>query len=706
MNDIFSISLENIQQSIKDRQWKDVEKILLNDHYKLFSQGLHKEVIYWVSLLPKNIRETPKIQLQLAYSLVPYEEHRAFKLFTDIYNHAIEHHKIDLAFTAWTGIVDCSFYSLNRFNELKKWLDRINKLLKTEPLPKEEKSRNAFIAAYLNTLLFCAPDKNKLTKWKSLALDGLKNSSNPETRTLLCNHLILASIWQGDMFQARILAKEFLGNDNFQNENPLSFMLQKTMQSQVAWLNIDKPESLRHVKEGLDYAKTSGMHSFDPQLSGQAVYAYMIDNDFVNAEKHLKILERIKNPHHILDNAQYHYLYAWIFTSSEDIDSAYIHAKKSLELTKLSGVAFCEATVRILLAQVHFEKNNLVRATHHLAVAQMIGRRMGSLHIRYAGLLAQSWAMLQFKSKNLALRYLRKAFAIGEKNRYLHIPGWPHKIMNRLCELALNENIEPEYTKTLIRDHKISPSNPANAPANWPWLIDVNLFGNFNLFIEGNEWKPMRISQQRPLDILKLLAFYSDGIHQNKLANILWDDAEVNNIMQVLHSTVYRLRKILNSQDAILFENSTLSLNPALVNIDTTRFRTLLQKREKNTDNPLADFKQIKEYYEQGILRDTPESPWLISIRNQIKTKYSKYLNNVVTVLLEQGNKHEVIKVYRQLIDVENTSEEHYQKLIKLYVADGLNAEAMLIYQRCEKTLHENYSIHPSQKTQELVAHM
>jgi len=200
----------------------------------------------WIKYLPEARQQLPDIKLQYAYSLIPYQEEEAFGLFCDLYEQALNLGNITLAYDAWTGLADCSFYNLNRFGELKDWLVHITQLLKKEPLPTEEKSRNAFVAAYFNALLFCAPDKKKLIEWQSKAHSALNKSTNPETRTLLSNHLILVSIWQGDMFQARLLSKEFLGVDSLQNQNPLAFMVQKTMQSQVAWLNADKAESLNN----------------------------------------------------------------------------------------------------------------------------------------------------------------------------------------------------------------------------------------------------------------------------------------------------------------------------------------------------------------------------------------------------------------------------------------------------------------------------
>ncbi len=203
-------SVQSVQQSIDTEQWHEVEHFILAHHTDLFSQGLHRQVSHWINSLPEAHRQSQCINLQLAYSLIPDHEEPAFNLFSSIYDQAITDHDIDLAFAAWTGLAECSFYNLNRYSQLKKWVEKADTLLETELLPTQELRRNAFIAAYFSAILFCRPDKKQLIHWQSLAHHALNNSTHPEIRTLLSNHLILASLWQGDMLQARICDRKYL----------------------------------------------------------------------------------------------------------------------------------------------------------------------------------------------------------------------------------------------------------------------------------------------------------------------------------------------------------------------------------------------------------------------------------------------------------------------------------------------------------------
>jgi DNA-binding SARP family transcriptional activator len=330
---------------------------------------------------------------------------------------------------------------------------------------------------------------------------------------------------------------------------------------------------------------------------------------------------------------------------------------------------------------------------------------MGSLHIRYAGLVAQSWAMFQFKRNFLAIRYLKKAFLIGAKEGYFHIPGWPFKIMNYLCEVALTEGIEPEYTQKLIRLHQMVPSEPLKAPVNWPWKIQIKLFGQFRLFIEGAEWLPSRKSQQRPLAILKLLAFNTNGIHQETLADILWADSDGDSVIQTLHTTLHRLRKLLGSHDVITLKNGVLRLNPKLVHVDVASFQLLCQEKLDRTET-MFNYKEVGNYYSKGVLLGETESSWLIPIRDNIKAEFLNYLYRLGDSMEQRGDKSNSIRIYQQAISVNDCVERSYQRLIQLYVEEGLHAEAMQTYEQCSMALQLRYKISPSEKTKKLITNL
>jgi len=282
------------------------------------------------------------------------------------------------------------------------------------------------------------------------------------------------------------------------------------------------------------------------------------------AEQWLQEFEKNKSPERALDNMQYHYLRAWLGLHIDQLQVAEMHGRRAVELAKQTEIPFAEAAGRIILSEILYRKNSYIESGKHLAKALKIGRKMQSKHILFAALIASSSVALDFHLKRIGIGRLRKAFKLGAENGYYNVPGWPHFIMAELCQLALHEGIEKEYTCWLIRTHRIQPANPDDVPSDWPWAVELFCFGKLRIRIQG-EYIVLGSRQQRVVELLKLLLIYPEGIAHQKICDLLWADAEGDAAMRSLHVTQLRLRKLLAHQDALLVHQGITSLNPALV---------------------------------------------------------------------------------------------------------------------------------------------
>ncbi len=73
-----SVCIRDVDAFIDAQNWQELEAFILDNHYSLFSQGLHQKVVYWISLLSVSSQNSTPIKLQLAYALIPDQETKAF----------------------------------------------------------------------------------------------------------------------------------------------------------------------------------------------------------------------------------------------------------------------------------------------------------------------------------------------------------------------------------------------------------------------------------------------------------------------------------------------------------------------------------------------------------------------------------------------------------------------------------------------------
>jgi len=134
----------------------------------------------------------------------------------------------------------------------------------------------------------------------------------------------------------------------------------------------------------------------------------------------------------------------------------------------------------------------------------------------------------------------------------------------RLANLALGRDIETAYVRALIDRHRLVA--PDDACAQWPFRLRVRALNGFELTRDGEPMHFTGKTQQRPLDLLKLVvALGGKDVDAESIMAALWPDAEGSAAKNSFDSAMFRLRKLLDVDDAIAVTSGSVSLNRAIV---------------------------------------------------------------------------------------------------------------------------------------------
>jgi tetratricopeptide (TPR) repeat protein len=137
-------------------------------------------------------------------------------------------------------------------------------------------------------------------------------------------------------------------------------------------------------------------------------------------------------------------------------------------------------------------------------------------------------------------------------------------LASRLLDLALSHDIETDYVRMLIERNGFTP--PADASPAWPFRLRIRLLGGFELERDGLPVTFSGKAQQRPLDLLKLLvALGGSNVDAVQLTAALWPDSDGAAAKTTFDSTLFRLRKLLEVENALVLAAGRLSLDRALV---------------------------------------------------------------------------------------------------------------------------------------------
>lgn len=166
-----------------------------------------------------------------------------------------------------------------------------------------------------------------------------------------------------------------------------------------------------------------------------------------------------------------------------------------------------------------------------------------------------------------ALEAVSRAAGIGFHRFLMSFPAWAA----RIAGIALAAGVEVEFLTHAIRERRLVPADPVRA--DWPWALHLQLLGGLRVRRDG---VPLGGSggkgQKKPLELLALLAAHPQGLDAETLIDALWPSLEADAPKASLEMSISRLRKWLDSADAVRVADGRIALNPALVWTDVGAF--------------------------------------------------------------------------------------------------------------------------------------
>ncbi len=211
-----------------------------------------------------------------------------------------------------------------------------------------------------------------------------------------------------------------------------------------------------------------------------------------------------------------------------------------------------------------------------------------------------------------------------------------------------------------------------------------------------------RKAQKKPLEIIKvLIALGGDNIPESKIVETIWPESDGDAGHQSIATTLHRLRKIVG-EDIIELKDSRLSLNKNKVWVDAWEFDKLCDSQQIETNSMLLD-KSIALYKGLFLAGET-DLYWSLTLRDKLHHKYIKLIKQKGHQL-EQSNKwHQACELYQQGLEIDDVTEQFYQRLMYCYIHMERAGEAVKTYRQCFQVLNKKLGIEPSNITKELYA--
>jgi ATP/maltotriose-dependent transcriptional regulator MalT/DNA-binding SARP family transcriptional activator len=464
-----------------------------------------------------------------------------------------------------------------------------------------------------------------------------------------------------------------------------------------------------HLAQARVLAERSGSRRLAFELGMAEVDALLRRNDFARASAALAALEMIARDAPPAQRAEHARITARTRLMQGHAAEGLRWAEQALEVAQLAGYSGPHARLfhlEHLYALVATERYADARAAADRLVAHLEERQRAVIEV-----VRDCVACLSVPAACTPL--LADALARAESLGFVNLLARAPAQLTRLCHRALTEGIRTDFVRKLIAVQRLEP--PAGAGPEWPYPVKVRTLGGFELEIAGARYRPAHKTQDKPLELLKLLvtcqALGRRSAQREWVAERLWPDADEPNARKSLDMALSRLRKLLGDDEAVLLSEGRLMLSAQRVWTDLDPLLRALAHAGAQRDahaagrpgathaTALDDVAAVLRHYGGRFLPEEGDLPWLMAGREAVAAAVRTALMIADTVLAGRSDAA-LIPALERAFAADPTSEDLARALMSALARENRPAEAIGVYRRLREILSVVMSMPPSAATE------
>lgn len=418
--------------------------------------------------------------------------------------------------------------------------------------------------------------------------------------------------------------------------------------------------------------------------------------DMEGARKQFRALEAVTNRARLLDRACLEGERCVLLQFDGDAKGAVTAGRAADAMCAEAGSFMHSVTYLCWLAMAYVAAKD----TNEAAIAcnrieAMLDRQKGAWQAPWLEIVRALLAVQKGDDAEYTARLARSLEAgrqEGSHRAFMRLGPW----MPRLCQLALDRDIEADYARWLICHFGWRPPDSANQ--RWPWAVRFQTFGSFGVTVNDIPLSFGRKAPRRLLLLLQvLIAFGGEDVPQQRLVDILWPDQDGDTAISTLDVTLRRVRDLLGHAGAVIVTDGRVSLNREMCWTDAWVFERGVgdAATEADRDNAL-------KAYGGPFLGSEVDGRWVVQRRERYRRQYLELVARRGRQLEQRREFDLAADVYSKGLDADDLAESLYQGLIRCHLERGRRAEALSVYRRMRQVLSAVLGIEPSAASEAL----
>jgi LuxR family transcriptional regulator, maltose regulon positive regulatory protein len=685
--------------------WQAATRILLDHAPALIAQGREQTLRQWIAQIPREAQANiPWLGYWQGMSLLasrPSEAMQWFEKVSNFFEHAGD--RLGQVLCA-AAMIHAVFLEWSDLTKMDPWIDRLKTSLEQElSFPRREAELQVYSSALI-ALFYRRPRDPLLPLAAARAHALLAEPLDPNVKVtagvaLLLYYLFLPGERDGESVMERI--EPVLDTGLVSSLNRMYWYVRKgtylgsRCRYDEAVASIERGEAVAR-EDGIGFR---GVVTYMPRMS---VMAQLGD---IEGLKHgIACMQRVLDASRHLDIGLFNFGRANLYGVSGEFAQAARCALEGKQYQEKGGMFFAQCALTILAA-AHFSlADDMPRALALLAEAKALAEHTYLVGCELDAAAIEAHVALRQGDHEQCGRLLRSVVVPRQMQDTHYFTRYIPALHAELFSEALRQGIEIDAVRALIQRRRLKPVS--SDIEHWPWLVKIRAFGDFS--VEASTIKPRGKPHYRLLEFMKvLIAFGGSGVNATLLSETLWPDAEGDAAQTALHTTLYRVRKLLGDDHTILLQDGKVSFNVNLCWSDVAAMQSVAQQVEKLQDHQETSVsvfgalgERLIDLYRGPLLAQEGDKPWLLGPRDRLRSQFRRLVSLVGRALQVKQDTERAITLYRKALERDNLAEDFYLQLMLCHQRRGEHAEGLNVYRRCRELLSIVLGIQPNKKTQ------
>jgi len=692
---------------------KSLTRIIRNRAESLVSQGRYQTLLKWLNFVPEKVlSDDPWLLYWKGICRLPFNPMESRVYFEEAFVR-LRSQKSPGAFLAWAGIVESIMYGNEGLTPLDSWFPVIERLLKQfKGFPSEYIETNV-TCTMIRALALRRPTGFHMKRWADRFREIAETTTDVPVKIRVLTNLACYLYSEGNF---KLLEATLASLGELMNHADVPPLTRLTVDwIRAAYFNVMSlhDRCREAVSGGLELAHTLKINLMEYMLLGHGALCSLKRGDFATARQYIQRMSSTLSVVKPWEASFYHYCSAWEAMYRDDISDAHGHAEHCMKLCEESGNPWTLSMAYILSAYISSATGEHRKAIEQVRKAFSIGTQSRNEFTLFICLLTEAYFCLRQGREASAVETIRNGMRIGREKGFVNLFMWRPGVLESVAAKALEKGIEVAYVKNLIRRNALVPDASCLEIEQWPWPLKIFTLGRFSIMKDESPLQFSRKVQQKPLALLKaLIASGGREVAEERLADILWPEAEGDTAHSAFTTTLFRLRQLLGMEHAVRFYQGKAYLDPRYCCVDVWIFERILGQVDtawnerptgKDGGKPAELAEKAMRLYTGPFLAGDNE-PWMISARERLRNKFLRHVRRLARHWEEAGDVAKAIECYQRGLEVDDLAEEFYLRMMKCYQNMGKRAEALAVYKRCYQILSAVLGIEPSHEIESLKA--